>query len=880
GPTDGYGPNENFTFTICPSSNPTCISLSLGTVAVEGNFDAIEVYDGPNDSSPLLLFHNDGIETIPNLEANSGCITIVFTSDGDTHFPGWEATWSCFSENCPEVELFPNEQDCLGAIPLCLGEYSETNAFVGEGNVLDEINPAINCLQDERNSVWYTFTVLSSGDLGFTITPNNLNDDYDWAVFNISDANCEDIFSDISLLKSCNFSSDNGVTGATGATSQTTASGADPNQNALIPVEANETYVINISQFSVSPNGYTLNFDLSTAVVFDDEAPSLEAAILCGASNIRLKLPENVFCSTVEVSDFMLMGPNGTHTITDITSQACIDGAEYDRFFNIFFDPPIEVEGQYILSLPGMIEDLCNNTSGPGEQLILNITAADLQVLVEDLDVCVGDDLTLMINDPTGTYNFYSDSGLNDLIGTGNQLDVNPFVTSNNTTFLFYITRVDDDCDNTPTEVSVIVRDGDVADLSYDTPICFDENAPPALPILGTGSTQGGTFSISDGALIDLATGEIDIASTVPGNTYTITYTTPNPDCGVAVTADVSITAPPSLIIEGLDNSYCESTGDVLLTASIADAVFAGPGIAANSNIFNTTLAGIDTHEICATYTDPASGCTAQDCRVIDVFSEPTATFEANAGACANEEVSITYTGNVDPSAATFIWDFGDGTQVNGDDANPVVQWPSIGLQNISLTVEVGENCSNVELGEIDIFTIDVLTTLQDTTIRPGERITLDVEATISNGNELSYVWSPSDDLSCSNCPNPIASPSVSTNYSVVIAELSSGCSVSATYRVNIVKESKIAIPTAFSPNNDGVNDEFRILLRDFKEADFAVYDRSGNRVFESTNPTLDGWDGIYQNREQNIGIYVYYLIVTFNDDTQRLYTGNVTLIR
>ncbi|MGB0931692.1 MAG: hypothetical protein ACPGVB_12995, partial [Chitinophagales bacterium] len=140
GPTDGYGPNENFTFTICPSPAPTCIRLSLGTVFVESNFDAIEVYDGPDDTSPLLLFHNDGLQTIPNLEASSGCITVVFTSDLDTHLSGWEASWSCFTEECPEFVSVPNEQDCLGAIPLCLGEYIETNSFIGEGNVLDEIS--------------------------------------------------------------------------------------------------------------------------------------------------------------------------------------------------------------------------------------------------------------------------------------------------------------------------------------------------------------------------------------------------------------------------------------------------------------------------------------------------------------------------------------------------------------------------------------------------------------------------------------------------------------------------------------------------------------------------------------------------------------------
>ncbi|MEZ4887428.1 MAG: gliding motility-associated C-terminal domain-containing protein [Chitinophagales bacterium] len=881
GPIGNYGPNENFTFTICPNSAPNCIRLSLGTVLVESNFDVIEVFDGMDNTAPQLLFHSTGLQTIADLQAYSGCITVVFSSDTDTQLSGWEANWSCFTEDCPEVELLPTEQDCLGAIPLCLGEYSETNSFLGEGNVLDEISKDNTCLVGgEKNSVWYTFTVLSSGDLGFTITPNDLNDDYDWAVFNITNAGCEEIPTNPSLLMSCNYSSTAGVTGATGATNQNSALGEDLNQNALIPVQENETYVINVSQFTVSPNGYTINFDFSTAVIFDDEPPSLEGAILCGANNLRLKLPENVFCSTVTTDDFELVGPDGSHTIMGVSSQACLDGAEYDRYYNLLFEPAIEVAGQYTLSLVGSIEDLCNNTSTNGTQLVFDISEADIRVPVEDLDVCEGDDLTLIINNPADTYNFYLDNSLDSLLGSGNQLDVGQYITAINTPFLFYITKVNDECSNVPTEVSVIVRDVGVANVAYDSPICFDENSPPALPTLSAESTQGGTFSISGGALIDAATGEIDISSTIAGNTYTITYSTPNSSCSVTTTADVSIVAPPTLTIQNLDNGYCELTGDIPLTATIAAAVFAGPGISNNSNIFNTNLAGIGTHEICATYTDPVTGCPTQDCRLIDVFSEPTAVFSVASSACIGEEVNIVYNGNANPNTATFTWNFGDGTQISGNDSNPVVQWTTVSTQTVSLTVEVGGNCSNVETQDIELVSIEVSNAAQDTLIRPDQSITLGVDASISNGNPLTYIWSPSDDLSCSNCPNPIASPNASTNYSVVISELNSNCSVSATYRVNVVQESRIAIPKAFSPNGDGFNDEFRISLRDFREAEFAIYDRSGNRVFESQNPTLNGWDGTYKFEPQNIGVYVYYLVVTFNNDDQRLYQGNLTLIR
>ena len=115
----------------------------------------------------------------------------------------------------------PTIQDCLGAIPICTEIYSETNSPTGSGNYPNEINGisfpnGISCMGDESNSIWYTFTVNQSGDFGFTLTPNNSSDDYDWALFDITNKECEDIFTDISMQVSCNAAG--GGTDCTGPT--------------------------------------------------------------------------------------------------------------------------------------------------------------------------------------------------------------------------------------------------------------------------------------------------------------------------------------------------------------------------------------------------------------------------------------------------------------------------------------------------------------------------------------------------------------------------------------------------------------------------------------------------------------------------------------
>lgn len=89
------------------------------------------------------------------------------------------------------------------------------------------------------------------------------------------------------------------------------------------------------------------------------------------------------------------------------------------------------------------------------------------------------------------------------------------------------------------------------------------------------------------------------------------------------------------------------------------------------------------------------------------------------------------------------------------------------------------------------------------------------------------------------------------------------------------------ALPTAFSPNSDGVNDQFGLLyLRDdyvlFK---LQVFNRWGELVFVSEN-IQNKWNGFYKDKPAPIGVYIYQLLIVSNDGEEELHSGNVTLAR
>jgi len=194
------------------------------------------------------------------------------------------------------------EQDCPNAIIICQDVYSQTASYVGTGNNPNEINPGISCLDaGEVNDVWYIFTAQNTGIVNFTITPLNPLDDYDWAVFNVTNAGCYEIFYDPALQVACNFSAIPGPTGANGNTV------GNPQNTNTINVTAGETFIVNVSNFSATQSGYTIDFTASSVTLYDTIPPvAIAAEYVCNNYGLRITTDEQITCSTIapDGSDF------------------------------------------------------------------------------------------------------------------------------------------------------------------------------------------------------------------------------------------------------------------------------------------------------------------------------------------------------------------------------------------------------------------------------------------------------------------------------------------------------------------------------------------------------------------------------------------------
>jgi gliding motility-associated-like protein len=147
--------------------------------------------------------------------------------------------------------------------------------------------------------------------------------------------------------------------------------------------------------------------------------------------------------------------------------------------------------------------------------------------------------------------------------------------------------------------------------------------------------------------------------------------------------------------------------------------------------------------------------------------------------------------------------------------------------------------------------------------------------------DSLLYNWSPSSGLSIYNTADVTATPIASTTYTVNATDRY-GCSAMDTVYVKVLRtsceEQDFFIPNTFTPNGDNVNDIFRVR-GDIKELYFAVYDRWGEKVFETTDPKA-GWDGTYKGMKVDPAVFAYYARIGCYSNKELFKKGNVTLIR
>ncbi|MFN8277710.1 MAG: gliding motility-associated C-terminal domain-containing protein [Chitinophagales bacterium] len=348
----------------------------------------------------------------------------------------------------------------------------------------------------------------------------------------------------------------------------------------------------------------------------------------------------------------------------------------------------------------------------------------------------------------------------------------------------------------------------------------------------------------------------------------------------------------PTISVSPSQNNFC-GTQNVDFTATITNGgtlpviqwSLNGNPVGSNATLYtNNTLANGDvitatltSNAVCA---NPTQVTALPVSMVINPIVTPAITISANkSGTCKGEAVTFT---------ATLV-NGGNSPQVDWQiDGAPAGTGTTISFSNltsasiVTATLTSDAPCPNPVMVLSNTVSVTVtdypsVNAGRDTIIDQGQSVIL-----TATGNAGSYVWTPLQYLNTNSGASVRSTPEATIVYTVTGS--SNGCAATDSVKVTVIPvahpDTIVLVPTAFSPNNDGKNDFFRIVNAfQFKEAAMRVYNRWGELVF-SSDDVNDAWDGTHHGVPQPTEVYAVVIHVVTNGGKTIEYGGNVTLLR
>ena len=280
------------------------------------------------------------------------------------------------------------------------------------------------------------------------------------------------------------------------------------------------------------------------------------------------------------------------------------------------------------------------------------------------------------------------------------------------------------------------------------------------------------------------------------------------------------------------------------------------------------------TYQISLTVTDDiGSNTSSQTIIVSNCGNPPISNFEVSGNICEGGCITVTdQSGGGTPTM--WNWSFPGGEPATSTAQNPgEICYDTPGDYTITLEVSNADGTNN-STQNLTVYPNPTIDVFGDTIIDLGGIAEIGV---ITSGVG-SYLWSPASFVDCPTCDTTNVSPLLSTEFTVTYID-ENGCENTGNVLVVVNLEDLIDVPSAFSPNGDGLNDILYVKGPGIVQMNFMVFNRYGQLVFESTSQQI-GWDGTHKGKPLNQGVFVYTLEYTLSNGEDGNKSGNVTLMR
>lgn len=257
-------------------------------------------------------------------------------------------------------------------------------------------------------------------------------------------------------------------------------------------------------------------------------------------------------------------------------------------------------------------------------------------------------------------------------------------------------------------------------------------------------------------------------------------------------------------------------------------------------------------------------GCTASDTISITAYNAINGSYSGNTVICLGDSTVLTAIGGTQ-----FEW-YNYTRATIGTTASILVK--PIDTTAYQLLLKDGSGCADSINIPLYVIKPPLVDAGPNRTIMQGNSIAL--LGNIS-GQNSGFVWSPTTNMQQQNTLTPLVSPLNTTTYSLTGYGLN-GCAASQdTVQVRVFVS--IAPPNSFSPNGDGVHDNWLVSgLETYPNSTLSIFNRDGQIMYQA-KPYFEGWDGKYKGKNVPIGVY-YYIINRGNGEA--LLSGSIYLIR
>lgn len=349
--------------------------------------------------------------------------------------------------------------------------------------------------------------------------------------------------------------------------------------------------------------------------------------------------------------------------------------------------------------------------------------------------------------------------------------------------------------------------------------------------------------------------------------------------------------ACPSLVITDVGSCTCATDVSVLISvtqpiscANEEDGIIEASNINGeapfsylwNSGQTTPQIINLSSSNYGVTMTD-ASGCEYSSTIFLDAPLPITGTVTTQDASCYGEDDGLIIIENTTGGAGNYQFSIDNQPPVNINEFYNLLA----GIYSIDIIDE--NDCQATYPATINEPSLLVVELGPEQSISLGNSINIMPQ---TNRDSFTFYWESDDNTICNDCWNQIITPSNTDTYTINIID-NNGCEASDAIKIVVSNERQVYLPSAFSPNGDGLNDIFTVYSGDnvLQILKLQIYDRNGNLVYQDKNlfsdtETARGWNGMYNGQEAQVSVYVAVAEVLFIDGATKIFKGDLTLMR